>query len=116
MGRRSKSMISAPQRRYHTTSSDHYAQFKPNQLGFLKKTVEDKGKYKSIHGIAVISVISLLKKAIGIVENTEEYTEYLLLNTFGNESSYNKVPPGTIRIFNPSLVCFFNGRTWRKLK
>lgn len=116
MGRKRKSMILAPSTRYHTTSSDHYAQFKPNQLGFLKKTVEDKGKYKSIHGIAVISVISLLKKAVGIVENTEEYTEYLLLDTFGDGSSYNKVPPGTIRIFNPSLVCFFNGRTWRKLK
>tara|TARA_B100000902_G_C27284297_1_gene903566 strand:- start:271 stop:621 length:351 start_codon:yes stop_codon:yes gene_type:complete len=116
MGRKSKSMIFAPETRYHSISSDHYAQFKPNQLGFLKKTVEDKGKYKSIHGIAAISVISLLNKAIGIVENTEEYTEYLLLNTFGDKSSYNKVPPGTIRIFNPNLVCFFNGRTWRKLK
>lgn len=109
-------MISAPQARYHTVSSDHYAQFKPDQLGFLRDTVKEKGKYKSIHGIAAISVVSLLEKAVKIVEHTEEYTEYLLFNTFGDKSTYNKVPPGTIRIFNHNLVCFFNGRTWRKLK
>ncbi len=116
MGRKRKSMIFAPQTRYHTVSSDHYAQFKPDQLGSLRDTIEEKGKYKSIHGIAAISVVSLLEKAVKIVEHTEEYTEYLLFNTFGDKSTYNKVPPGTIRIFNPNLVCFFNGRTWRKLK
>ena len=50
------------------------------------------------------------------VENKEEYTEYLLLNTFGDKSSYKKIPPGTIRIFSKNLFCFFNGRYWRKLK
>lgn len=116
MGRKRKSMIFAPSTRYHTISSDHYAQFKPNQLGDLKETIANKGKYKSIHGLAAISVVHLLQKAVKIVENTEEYTEYLLFDTFGDKTTYNKVPPGTIRIFNQSLVCFFNGRTWRKLK
>ena len=112
--RRNKMMISPPARRF--VSSDHFVQFKPNQLGLLKETVEEKGKYIVISGIAAFSVLHLLQKAIRIVENTEEYTEYLLLDTFGDKYTYNKIPPGTIRIFNPDLICFFNGRTWRKLK
>ena len=116
MGRRRKRMISPPQTRYHTISSDHYAQFRPNQLGFIKDIIREKGKYKSVKGIAAVSVLSLLQKAIKIVENTEEYTEYLLYDTFSDKNVYNKVPPGTIRIFSPKLICFFNGRTWRKLK
>ena len=82
----------------------------------LVSKLREKGKYKSIRGIAAISVLSLLQKAVGIVENTEEYTEYLLYDTFSDKDAYNKVPPGTIRIFSPNLICFFNGRTWRKLK
>lgn len=107
-------MISLPSKRF--ISSDHYAQFKPNQLGFLKQIIRDKGKYKIVNGIAAVSVLHLLQKATKIVENTEEYTEYLLYDTFGDKNAYSKLPPGTIRIFSPSLVCFFNGRNWRKLK
>jgi hypothetical protein len=114
MKRKRNRMISPSARRF--VSSDQFVQFKPNQLGFLKETIEEKGKYKIINGLAAYSVLGLLQKAIKIVENTEEYTEYLIFDTFGDKYIYNKIPPGTIRIFNPNLICFFNGRTWRKLK
>lgn len=96
--------------------SRQYAQFKPDSFAQLNRTIEEKSKYSEIFGVPAIMVLNALKKAIKIVENTEEYTEYLLFSTFSSRDSYKKVPPGTIRIYSKNLFCFFNGRSWRKLK
>ena len=85
---------------------------------FLNERIESVGKYYTDKKTRVPLIVMkrLLEKSISIVENTEEYTEYLLLNNFGEKNSYKKIPPGTIRIFNKNLFCFFNGRHWRKIK
>jgi hypothetical protein len=62
-------------------------------------------------------VYEMLKKAVGIVENTEEYILYLFTQSFGNKTDKNySIPPGTVRIYSQDLICFFNGKTWKKLK
>ena len=99
-----------------SVQSAEYAQFKPCSLLELNRIIEEKSKYKEIFGVPAITVLTTLQKAIKIVENTEEYTEYLLFSTFGTKEAYNKIPPGTIRIYDKNLFCFFNGRYWRKLK
>jgi len=120
MKRPTKIKVSGPR-------SDQYLEFKPKHLAFVKDSIEKKGKFHpcwipsgdAIYkptSVPLAAVESLLNKAISIVQNTEEYTEYLLLDTFGDKSSYKKTPPGTIRIYSQNLYCFFNGRCWRKLK
>lgn len=98
--------------------SDKYIELKPAHLSHLKERIELKGKYyiEKPALIPLVEILRLLEKAVSIVENTEEYTEYLIFDTFGDKKSYNKVPPGTIRIYSKTLFCFFNGRCWRKLK
>ena len=98
--------------------SDRFLEYKPHHLAILKYRIEKHGKYhieKDVK-ISLGSIKTLLEKSVKIVENTEEYTEYLLLSTFGEKDSYKKTPPGTIRIFSPLLYSFFNGRCWRKIK
>ena len=99
-------------------SSDRYLQFTPRDKNRLENLVETKGRYNHYSNIRVplITILGKLEKAIRIVENTEEYTEYLLFETFGDKRSYKKMPPGTIRVYGKTLICFFNGRTWRQLK
>ena len=103
---------------YEPISSDRYLQFTPRDKNRIERLAETKGKYNqpSNIGVAFITILDRLKKAIKIVENTEEYTEYLLFETFGDKKSYTKIPPGTIRVYGKTLICFFNGRTWRQLK
>jgi hypothetical protein len=99
-------------------SSSRYLQFTPIDIHELEKTIETKGKYNCDvnYDIPLIIILEYLKKAVKIVENTDSYTEYLLFETFGNKKLYNKTPPGTIRVYAKSLICFWNGRNWRKLK
>lgn len=100
-------------------SSDRYLQFKPHHLGKVLSSIEDKSKFHLYRSYCINTdqIRYLLEKAIRIVEHTEEYTEYLLMQTFGDgRNIYKKTPPGTIRIFHKNLVCFYNGRDWRKLK
>jgi len=59
-------------------------------------------------------VFAFLEKSIKIVENTEQYTEYLLNDTFG-EQKFIINPPGTVRFYSQDLICFYNGKSWRKL-
>jgi len=101
-----------------TIRSDKYVEFKPGHISHIKKRIAVKGKYyvDRYTIIPLKQTLDLLEKAISIVENTEEYTEYLIFDTFGDKKSYNKTPPGTIRIYSKTLFCFFNGRCWRKLK
>ena len=61
-----------------------------------------------------MEVFMFLDKAIKIVENTEQYTEYLLNEAFG-EQKFIINPPGTVRFYSQDLICFYNGKTWRKL-
>ena len=98
--------------------SDKYLEFRPHNLGFVNDRIKKAGKFhfEKNTKVPLVVIKRLLEKSISIVENTEEYTEYLLLNTFGEKNSYQKIPPGTIRIFSQNLFCFFNGRYWRKLK
>ena len=107
-------------------SSDRYLQFSPDKVSHLKHLILSRSKYYplclknansvNIFSIPCISVLTFLSKAIKIVENTEEYTEYLLIKSFGDGETYGKTPPGSIRIYGQNLVCFYNGRTWRRLK
>ena len=85
--------------------SDKYLEFRPHHLSFIKQRIEKAGRFhfEKNTKVPLVVIKRLLEKSISIVENTEEYTEYLL-------------PPGTIRIFSQNLYCFFNGRYWRKLK
>ena len=102
----------------HGIRSDKYLEFKPHHVAFIKERIEKAGKFhfEKNTRVPLVVIKSLLEKSISIVESTEEYTEYLLLDTFGDRSSYKKTPPGTIRIYSQKLYCFFNGRCWRKLK
>jgi hypothetical protein len=62
-------------------------------------------------------VYRLLSKAVKIVENTEEYTSYILQETFGeDENKKYFTPPGTVRFYSQDLICFFNGKSWKHLK
>lgn len=107
-------------------SSDRYLQFSPDKVSHLKHLILSRSKYYplclknansvNIFSIPCVSVLTFLSKAIKIVENTEEYTEYLLIKSFGDGKSYEKTPPGSIRIYGQNLVCFYNGKTWRRLK
>lgn len=119
--------------------SDIFLQVKPDRLGYLEElmqtatrfapykfrtipTVQEAPRSKVIwaaHHInfSNLEVYSLLKKAVKIVENTEEYANYLLERTFGDGASKKySTPPGTVRFFSQDLICFYNGKTWRKLK
>lgn len=109
-----ESLLPSPRR----VRSDKYLEFRPHHMGFIKERIEKAGKFhfEKNAEVPLVVIKRLLEKSTKIVENTEEYTEYLLLNTFGEKNSYKKVPPGTIRIFSKTLFCFFNGRYWRKLK
>jgi hypothetical protein len=107
-------------------SSNRYLQFSPDKLSYLEGIITTKSKYyplcvkaddsTNVFTIPCISAFNYLSKAIKIVENTEEYTEYLLIRSFGDGEVYKKTPPGSIRIYEKNLVCFYNGKTWRKLK
>ena len=102
------------------TSSDDFLQLKPDMVFKLERIMEERGKYSVLGSfdfkVPCIVAYNFLTKAIKIVENTEEYTEYLLITSFDDRSKYKKVPPGTIRFYTKDSVCFYNGRSWRRLK
>lgn len=120
-------------------SSDIYASIKPKQIHALKEKVDSVDRlsyynftnhlsrktfdydlkeevYYAAHLIRFtnMEVYDLLTKSIKIVENTEQYTEYILNDVFG-EAKFVITPPGTIRFYAQDLVCFYNGKSWRKL-
>lgn len=118
------------------TRSDTYEQVKPDKIIALREKMEDASRYSrypfrlipsfrknetwAVNTLTytVQDVYELLNKAIRIVEDTEQYTEYLLNKTFGNpaDSGHYSIPPGTLRFYAPDLICFYNGKTWRKIK
>lgn len=119
------------------TQSDVYYQIKPSKLEELKVLLEaSKGNSLYHFGNRFImtpqephtiwstytikftnaQIYKLLKKSISIIENTEEYAEYLLNRIFVEEKSKNySLPPGTLRFYSEELICFYNGKTWRKI-
>ena len=118
------------------TRSDAYEQVKPDKIIILREKMEDASRYSrypfklipssrrnetwAVNTLTytIQDVYELLNKAIRIVEDTEQYTEYLLNKTFGNptDSGHYSIPPGTLRFYAPDLICFYNGKTWRKIK
>jgi hypothetical protein len=123
-------------------TSDIYAQIKPKSLPVLRDLANSGNKYApfafknltsrgygrltseltlpepTVYAIDFLTftnleVFLILSKAIKIVENTEQYTEYLLNSTFG-EPKFVINPPGTIRFYSQDLICFYNGKSWRK--
>lgn len=64
-------------------------------------------------------VFRLLSKSISMVRNTEEYTRYLLEETFSTDPSQphrKQTPPGTVRFYAKDLICYYTGKTWKKLE
>lgn len=117
--------------------SDKFHQLKPHQQHQIEQKIEKSGKFAPFYSpsqnallpiapddlayyhisLTNIEVLELLKKAIKIVSDTEQYISYQLENTFGeNKTKWSQIPPGTIRIYSQDLICFYNGHSWRKLK
>lgn len=121
--------------------SDIFAQVKPKKIHELKSIIDSPNRfafYDFGHSISKGSkfdldlkevvtyapsllrftnqeVYDLLKKSVGVVENTEEYTEYMLNDVFGSPKFVIN-PPGTLRFYSQNLICFYNGKVWRKIK
>lgn len=111
--------------------SDIYIQIKSSRLEEIKKLVEDGSKHlpfrpnkttrldSAVHHLKITNgqAYDILCKAIKIVQDTEEYTAYLLNNMFGDEKNKQSgPPPGTVRFYAKDLICFYTGKTWRKIK
>lgn len=123
------------------TRSDVFAQIKPKHIHDLKEVIASSNKcaYYQFYGkvsrgyvsydldlqenvlnsahmlrFTNIEVYQILEKAIKIVENTEQYVEYLLSETFG-EPKFVINPPGTVRFYSQDLICFYTGKNWRKI-
>ena len=120
------------------TSSDVYHQIKPSQLTKLEELLKTQGENSTYQfgsrfaespqerrtiwstsaiKLTNIQIYKLLKKSISIIEHTEEYAEYLLNRVFVEDKSKNySLPPGTLRFYSEKLICFYNGKTWRKIE
>lgn len=120
--------------------SDVFYQVKPIHLSQLEELIETGSKHAKCKftsketvqyfsektdemwaahclNLSNLQVYNLLSKAMRIVQDTEEYTSYLLNKTFGEEKNRSySTPPGTIRVYSEDLICFYNGKTWRKIK
>ena len=116
-------------------SSDQYHQIKPHHRFKIEEKIAKAGKFAPYFNkkleysespvlpaytcitFSNIEVLFMLKKAVQIVSDTEAYTEYLLEQNFGeSKAGFLYTPPGTVRIYSQNLICFYNGKTWRKLK
>lgn len=117
-----------------TVASDYFVQLKPARLTELEMLVERGSghspcalvKYPftaapEIPAVYLLSftnlqVYNLLLKAGNIVKNTEEFVSYQLEKLFSGKEVHYSVPPGTVRIFAQDLICFYNGKIWRKIE
>jgi len=116
--------------------SDVFYQVKPSELLKLEILIQTGAKYSpylfnkakqysyadgdlAINRLQFtnLEIFTLLNKAINIVKDTEEYINYIITNTFSDDKViYYSVPPGTIRFYDFDLICFYNGKVWRKIK
>lgn len=119
-----------------TIASDSFVQLKPARLTELEMLIElgaghspcSLVKYppfehtsSDIPAIYLLSftnlqAYNLLLKAENIVKNTEEFVSYQLEKLFSGKEVHYSVPPGTVRIFAQDLICFYNGKNWRKIE
>lgn len=107
----------------HNIQSDTYIQIKSSKLAEIKALIEEGGKYSPFKSgkstkakITNQQAYELLHKALNIVKDTEEYTAYLLDETFGDGKNKKYfTPPGTVRFYAKDLICFYTGKTWRKI-
>jgi hypothetical protein len=119
--------------------SDAFQQIKPAHLSELRELVESGSKHspcRFLRGMVVPTspkpkeiwaayyldfsnqqVYDLLTKAVNIVKDTEEYVQYQLSSAFvvENKNKHYSTPPGTLRFYSRNLICFWNGKTWRKI-
>lgn len=119
--------------------SDIFHQIKPSKLSELQELVDSGSRHAMCKFIRTVTVphppappeiwaahylrftnqqvYDLLTKAVNIVKDTEEYVTYQLNEAFGDgKNKHYSTPPGTVRIYAQDLICFYNGKTWRKLK
>lgn len=118
--------------------SDVFHQIKPSKLPELHDLINNGSKHSMCSLIRTVTVPSppspdviwaahylrftnqqvydMLVKAVNIVKDTEEYFSHQLNDVFndGKDKRYT-TPPGTVRIYDQDLICFYNGKTWRKL-
>lgn len=118
--------------------SDVFHQIKPSKLPELYDLVNSGSKHSMCSLIRTVTVpnppcpgviwaahylrftnqqvYDMLVKAINIVKDTEEYFSHQLNDTFNDgKHKHYTTPPGTVRIYDRDLICFYNGKTWRKL-
>lgn len=121
-------------------NSDYYVQIRPDALPGIREVAQSPNKVafypftknkphwettSSLSNVIQMSalqyirynyleVYEMVSKAIKIVESTEEYVEYSLLKAFSEKKHYG-TPPGSVRFYSQNLICFFNGKNWRKL-
>lgn len=128
-----------------TTSSDDFVQVRPSKFHELKNIMETPNRFafytfginrpyglepgtpealrpKKLKATSLLTftnmeVFALLSKSISIVDSTPEYTEYQLNKVFSiqTDKKFNTTPPGTVRIFSNTLMCFYDGKSWRKI-
>lgn len=89
----------------------------------LFTTLLRKGPYVfSLNTISITNrqVYLTMDKIEKIILSSPEGMEWTMSKLFTPVEFYEKRPrgpqPGTLRIYSNELVCFFNGRNWRKIK
>jgi hypothetical protein len=93
--------------------------FAQSRRAFPSTTKGDSYVLLGVHTLKItnLQMLTLLKKAIGAVEHTEEYARYMLEKLFTEDTTKGySIPPGTVRLYSNDLICFYNGKVWRKIK
>lgn len=77
----------------------------------------------SLNAVAVINItngdiVRILEKIENIVMNNPDGMNYKLnaLFTDKKDRRWAGPSPGTLRIFGPDRVCFYTGRSWRRIR
>lgn len=122
-----------------TLSSDTYKEIKPQDLELYRSLDPDqpilglpvsKLVHKdeqtgavSLSAVAVMSltngdVVRILEKIEKIVLNNDDGMAHKLNTLFTDKTSrkWTGPSPGTLRIFGPDRVCFYTGRSWRRIR
>jgi len=63
-------------------------------------------------------VVEILKKVEQYVLPSAEYMEYTLRDMFEHKSNrgWLGIKPGTVRIFSRELMCYYTGKSWKKVQ
>jgi hypothetical protein len=62
--------------------------------------------------------VEILKKVEEYVLPSAEYMEYTLRDMFEHKSNrgWLGIKPGTVRIFSRELMCYYTGKSWKKIE